>query len=265
LVLRREAAGIREYAHVGTGNYHPGTARLYTDLSLLTSDSKVTEGVSGVFNYLTSHSRTPRFSGLLVGPVNFLDETLRLIGQEEANAREGKPSGISAKMNALIDADVIEALYAASAAGVPIRLMVRGICALRPGAERLSENIQVRSVVGRFLEHSRIFRFENAGDPRFYIGSGDWMTRNLRERVEALVPIADPELRERLDDILRVYWEDNVKAQAMTPAGIYSRVRPKEREARFDAQEYLMQHPDGSPRQGEEEPAPAARMRILSA
>jgi polyphosphate kinase len=271
LVLRREAAGggqperIREYAHIGTGNYHPGTARLYTDLSLLTADPQVTEGVSGVFNYLTSHSRTPRFRRLLVGPVNFLDETLRLIRREEANAREGRPSGISAKMNALIDADVIEALYAASRAGVPIRLLVRGICALRPGAEGLSENIQVRSVVGRFLEHSRIFRFENAGEPLLFIGSGDWMTRNLRERVEVLVPIADPELRERLEGILRAYWEDNVKAHAMTAAGLYMRARPKEDEARFDVQEFLLEHPDGRPRPPEEASTPPSRMRILSA
>ena len=271
LVLRREASGagqndgIREYAHVGTGNYHPGTARLYTDLSLLTSDAQVTEGVAGVFNYLTSHSRVPRFGSLLVGPVNFLDETLRLIRQEESNAREGRPSGISAKMNALIDPDVIEALYAASQAGVPINLLVRGICAMRPGAEGLSENIRVRSVVGRFLEHSRVFRFENGGDPRFFIGSGDWMTRNLRERVEVLVPIADPELRGRLDGILGAYWEDNVKAHAMTAAGIYARVRPKEREPRFDVQEFLMEHPEGRSVAFEEESLPPSRMRILSA
>ncbi|HKP95981.1 MAG TPA: polyphosphate kinase 1 [Fibrobacteria bacterium] len=245
LVLRREGGSIREYAHVGTGNYHPGTARLYTDLSLLTSSRSVTEGISGVFNYLTSHARTPEFTDLLVGPVNFLDETLRLIRQEEKHAREGRPAGISAKMNALIDPDVIEALYQASSAGVRIRLMVRGICALRPGVEGLSENIQVRSLVGRFLEHSRIFRFENGGAPRIFMGSGDWMTRNLRERVEVLVPVSDPDLRERLEDILSVYWADNAKAHAMTQGGAYALIKPKAGEARFEAQAYLMEHPEG--------------------
>ena len=263
LVLRREAGGagqevrIREYAHVGTGNYHPGTAKLYTDLSLLTAAREITDGISDIFNYLTSHSRTPRFANLLVGPVNFLEETLRLIAQEEANAREGRPAGISAKMNALIDPEIIEALYRASQAGVPIRLMVRGICSLRPGVEGLSEHIQVRSVVGRFLEHSRIVRFENAGNALFYIGSGDWMTRNLRERVETLVPISDPDLRDRLEDILRLYWADNVKAHGMTSAGTYVRLRPKSPEARFEAQAFLMEHPEGRTGTRGQQPIPA--------
>ena len=245
LVLRREGGRIREYAHVGTGNYHPETAKLYTDLSLLTSDTDITEGVSGVFNYLTSHSKAPAFTNLLVGPVNFLSESLRLIRREARNALEGRPAGISAKMNALIDPDIIEALYQASQAGVPVRLMVRGICALRPGVEGMSANIQVHSIVGRFLEHSRIYRFENGGEPAFFIGSGDWMTRNLRERVEALVPIADPALRARLDEVLRLYWADNAKAHAMTPGGVYTRFKPKAGEERFEAQAFLMEHPDG--------------------
>jgi polyphosphate kinase len=253
LVLRREggSAGrggrIREYAHVGTGNYHPETARHYTDLSLLTSSRIVTEEVSGIFNYLTSHAKSPEFTNLLVGPVNFLDETLRMIRQEGKNAGEGRPAGITAKMNALIDRDIIEALYQASRAGARIRLIVRGICALRPGVKGMSENIQVRSVVGRFLDHSRIFRFENGGEPRLFMGSGDWMTRNLRERVEALVPVTDPDLCERLGEILRVYWADNVKAHAMTQSGGYLRVKPEPGEERFEAQAFLMEHPDGGP------------------
>jgi polyphosphate kinase len=255
LVLRREGGSIREYAHVGTGNYHPETARHYTDLSLLTSSKSVTDGVSGIFNYLTSHAKSPEFTNLLVGPVNFLDETLRMIRQEEKNAAEGRPAGITAKMNALIDREIIEALYQASRAGVRVRLIVRGICALRPGVEGMSENIQVRSIVGRFLEHSRIFRFENAGDPRLFMGSGDWMTRNLRERVETLVPVADPELRERLEEILRVYWADNAKAHAMTQSGAYVRVKPKSGEERFEAQAFLMEHPDGRMALRIEEPA----------
>jgi polyphosphate kinase len=269
LVLRREGGAgrdgqdgsevrIREYAHVGTGNYHPGTARLYTDLSLFTADRNLTEGISGVFNYLTSHSKTPAFPNLLVGPVNFLDETLRLIGREEANARAGRPCGISAKMNALIDPDIIEALYQASGAGVPIRLLVRGICSLRPGVEGLSETIQVRSVVARFLEHSRIFRFENQGQPAVFMGSGDWMTRNLRERVEVLIPVFDPELRGRLEEILEIYWADNAKAHFMTQSGGYMRLKPKAGEARFDAQAFLMEQPQGSPFPRGDDSQPAA-------
>ncbi len=253
LVLRREAGSagqgdrIRKYAHVGTGNYHPETAKQYTDLSLLTADRSLTDGVSGVFNYLTSHSRSPDFTELLVGPVNFLEATLRLIRAEEEQAKLGRPAGITAKMNALIDAEIIEALYRASQAGVKIRLIVRGICALRPGVAGLSENIQVRSVVGRFLEHSRIFRFENAGNPRLFIGSGDWMTRNLRERVEALVPILDPDLRSRLEDVLSIYWADNTKSHAMSPGGVYVKLRPGPGEARLEAQARLLENPDCRP------------------
>jgi polyphosphate kinase len=250
LVLRSEPGGVRAYAHVGTGNYHPGTARHYTDISLLTAEHGLTQGVAGVFNYLTSHSRTPEFTNLMVGPVNFLDETLRLIRGEEKAAAEGKPASITAKMNALIDRDVIEALYSASRAGVRIRLMVRGICALRPGVEGMSENIEVRSVLGRFLEHSRIYRFENRGQPLVFIGSGDWMTRNLRERVEVLVPIADPALRARLEGILNAYWADNCKAVVMQSGGGYAPVKPGPEAQRFEAQAYLMVNPDGLPQDG---------------
>jgi polyphosphate kinase len=253
LVLRRESGGdgrevrIREYAHVGTGNYHPGTARLYTDLSLLTSDPDLTSDISLVFNYLTSHSRAPEFARALVGPVNFLDETLRLIKAEERNARAGRPAAIDAKMNALIDRDVIEALYSASEAGVPIRLLVRGICALRPGVKGMSEKIEVRSVLGRFLEHSRIYRFANGGAPLHFIGSGDWMTRNLRERVEVMVPISDPDLKARLDGILKVYWDDTAKAQVMHAGGGSARIAVREGEPRFEAQAWLMEHPGEPP------------------
>lgn len=244
LLLRREGGSIREYAHVGTGNYHPGTARLYTDLSLLTADPALTTDVASVFNYLTSHSKAPVFAHALVGPVNFLAKTLALIQAEEKNARAGRPAAIDAKMNALIDREVIEALYSASRAGVRIRLLVRGICALRPGVEGMSENIEVRSVLGRFLEHSRIFRFANGGEPAHYIGSGDWMTRNLRERVEVLVPIAAPELKARLDGILRAYWADTAKANLMHPGGGFARLVPRNGEERFEAQAWLMEHPE---------------------
>jgi polyphosphate kinase len=226
LAIRKEENGFAQYAHVGTGNYNPVTARVYTDLSVLTSDPEITEGVSEVFNFLTSQSRSPEFKSLLVGPVNFLSETLRLIRAETESARAGKRAGITAKMNALFDKELIEALYEASRAGVSVRLIVRGICALRPGVKRLSENIQVKSVVGRFLEHSRIFHFENGGKPIVYVGSGDWMERNLRERVEVSMPVKDPGLVRQLEDILTVYWNDNVKSRSMRADGSYARPVP---------------------------------------
>ena len=171
--------------------------------------------------------------------MNFLSLTLKKIETEIENARAGKPSGIFAKMNALIDSDMIQALYKASNAGVPIRLIVRGICALRPGVPGLSENIEVRSIIGRFLEHSRIFRFENNRDPDFYIGSGDWMTRNLKERVEALVPIEDADLKAHLEEILRIYWADNTKSHSMLPTGEFIHRQPEAKVPAFDAQRHF--------------------------
>jgi polyphosphate kinase len=239
LIIRKEESGFRQYAHVGTGNYNPDTARRYTDLSLLTSDPQITDGVSEVFNHLTSQSRAPDFHSLLVGPVNMLKETLRLIHRERDHALAGRASGIVAKMNALYDREVIEALYEASQAGVPVRLIVRGICALRPGIKGLSENIQVRSVVGRYLEHSRIYHFENDGKPQVYIGSGDWMDRNLRERVEVSIPIKTPAFIRQLEDVLSAYWADNVKARIMKSDGTYVRAAATEGEEKVNAQEWL--------------------------
>jgi polyphosphate kinase len=240
LAIRKEGGGFVQYAHVGTGNYNPETARRYTDLSLLTSDPEITEGVSEIFNFLTSQSRNPDFKTLLVGPINYLSETLRLIRRERDNALAGKRSGITAKMNALFDKEAIEALYEASQAGVTVRLLVRGICALRPGVKGLSDNIQVKSVVGRFLEHSRIYHFENDGDPSVYIGSGDWMVRNLRERVEATIPIKDASFIKQLEEILAVYWADDVKARIMRADGGYVRSTPSAPETSVNAQEWLM-------------------------
>ncbi|MEO7426304.1 MAG: polyphosphate kinase 1, partial [Fibrobacteria bacterium] len=239
LVIRKEESGFARYAHVGTGNYNPETARRYTDISLLSSETAITEGVSEVFNFLTSQSRSPDFRTLLVGPVNFLGETLRRIGREAELARSGKRGAIVAKMNSLFDKEVIEALYAASRAGVRISLIVRGTCALRPGAAGLSENIQVKSVVGRYLEHSRIFYFENDGDPAVFIGSGDWMERNLRERVEVSIPIKDAGFVRLIEEILTVYWADNVKSRWMRADGSYVRVARKPGENAINAQEWL--------------------------
>ncbi|MDB5048507.1 MAG: Polyphosphate kinase [Fibrobacteres bacterium] len=239
LAIRKEDSGFAQYAHVGTGNYNPETARRYTDISFLTSDPEITEGVSEVFNFLTSQSRSPDFKTLMVGPVNFLGETLRRIRAETESALAGKRSGITAKMNSLLDKEVIEALYEASRAGVPVRLIVRGICALRPGAKQLSENIQVKSVVGRFLEHSRIFYFENDGNPSVFVGSGDWMDRNLRERVEVAIPIKDANFIRQIEDILTVYWADNAKSRLMRADGSYVRSAPPAGEAPVNAQEWL--------------------------
>jgi polyphosphate kinase len=240
LAIRKEDSGFASYAHIGTGNYNPDTARAYTDLSLLTRDPEITEGVSEVFNFLTSHSR-PVFQGLQVGPVNFLSETLRRIRAETEAARAGKPAAITAKMNSLLDREVIEALYEASRAGVAMRLIVRGPCALRPGVKGLSENIRVKSVVGRFLEHSRIFHFrhEAGSGPAVFLGSGDWMERNLRERVEVAVPVKDPALVRQLEDILALYWADTAKTRWMRADGSYARAAVPAGEPPFNAQAWL--------------------------
>jgi polyphosphate kinase len=240
LAIRKEGSGFVQYAHIGTGNYNPETARRYTDLSLLTSDPEITEGVSEIFNYLTAQSRSPDFKKLQVGSVNYLSETLRLIRRETKNALAGKPAGIMAKMNALFDKEVIEALYEASQAGVKIRLLIRGVCALRPGVKGLSENIQVKSIVGRFLEHSRIYHFENQGLPEVFIGSGDWMQRNLRERVEATIPIKDPNFIRQLEEILSLYWADNAKARVMDAEGNYTRATIQGQEILINAQEWFL-------------------------
>ncbi len=247
LVIRREEAGFRRYAHTGTGNYNPDTARLYTDLSLLTSDRALTEGISEVFNFLTANAKDPDFRGLMVSPVSFLADTLAAIRREEENARQGLPAGIFAKLNALMDTEVIEALYRASSAGVPVRLIVRGICALRPGAPGLSENIRVKSVVGRYLEHSRIFCFRNGGQEEVYVGSGDWMARNLRERVEVLAPVRDPQLRLRLLNLLSAYWCEDACTYWMGHDGGYAKVPLPEGRSPWNAQTWSMSEASGAP------------------
>ncbi len=238
LVVRQEADGLRRYAHIGTGNYHPSTARLYTDLGLFTAHPEITEEVAELFNLLTGVSKFPGMKHLLVAPFNLHQSILRLIRAETANAREGKPSGIFCKMNSLVESEVIEALYEASSAGVPIRLIVRGICCLRPGVPGLSDTIRVRSVVGRFLEHSRVLRFENAGVPLVYIGSADWMPRNFFRRVECCAPVLSVPLRERIGGILESYWRDDTKAREIGPDGKSSRRRP--RTAGWNAQEEFL-------------------------
>lgn len=204
LVVRREKSGIRQYVHIGTGNYNAATAALYTDVGLLTADRVLASDVHDLFNELSGSSQAPRtpFRAILVSPVYLLPKLLELIARETEHARAGRRSGIKAKLNGLADPDVVTALYQASNAGVEIEMVVRGICTLRPGVLGLSEHIRVVSVLGRFLEHARIIRFENGGEPEYYIGSADWRPRNLRRRVEVVAPVRDPDCRRSLDQIL---------------------------------------------------------------
>ena len=215
LLVRRDPDGVtRQYAHLGTGNYNATTARIYTDLSLLTADPEITSAVHEVFSFLTAYAEHPGYGPLLVAPLDLAEKSLGLIERESEHARQGRPARIIAKMNALLEVNVIQALYRASQAGVDIELLVRGMCALRPGIRGLSDRIRVRSIVGRFLEHSRIFYFENGGEPEVYIGSADWMNRNLHERVEVLFPLKNPLLRDRVvHEILAAYLADNVKVE----------------------------------------------------
>ncbi|HET6890786.1 MAG TPA: polyphosphate kinase 1 [Pyrinomonadaceae bacterium] len=222
LVVRREEDGLRTYTHIATGNYNPTTSKLYTDLGLLTSDSVIGDDASDFFNFLTGFSMQKEYSRLMVAPLNLRDRMMALIKRETEHALAGRPARLAAKVNRLTDLDIIEALYEASQAGVKIDLIVRGACMIRPGAPGLSQTIHVRSIVGRFLEHSRIFYFENGGDEDVYIGSADWMARNLDRRVEVVAPVLEPKLKKYLKDaVLSAYLRDNVKARVMNSDGTY--------------------------------------------
>jgi len=223
LIVRRERGGLRRYVHLATGNYNTGTARLYTDVGLLTARPSIGADASSLFNLLTGYSAPAKWNSLIVAPLGLHEATLGLIARETEHARQGRPSGIVAKMNALVDEDAIEALYRASQAGVPIKLIVRGICCLRPNVPGVSDNIEVRAIIDRYLEHGRIFHFVNAGKDEVYIASADWMPRNFHRRVEAMVPIDDLAIRARLIDILTIQWSDNVKAWILEPNGQYTR------------------------------------------
>jgi polyphosphate kinase len=250
LLVRRDPDGeIRRYAHLGTGNYNPVTARFYTDISLLTSDPAITAGVHNVFNYLTAHSESDDYAPLMVAPLTLAESFIRLIARETEHAKAGRPAHIIAKMNSLLELSVIDALYAASKAGAQVDLIVRGICAIRPGLKGVSENIRVRSVVGRFLEHSRIFYFANGGEEEFYCGSADWMPRNLFERCEVVFPVKDPQLCSRLrNEILAAYLADTVKTRMLMGDGKYVRARDTELGkslAAFSSQDFFMQVAEG--------------------
>ena len=223
LVVRREEEGIRRYVHLGTGNYNDSTAKLYTDCGLLTCDPLIGEDATAVFNMLSGYSEPLGWNKLSLAPLWLRGRFLRLIQRETRNAREGIPARIVAKMNSLCDREIIASLYEASNAGVKIQLIVRGICCLRAGIPGLSENITVCSIVGNFLEHSRIFYFENDGEPQIFMGSADWMPRNLDRRVEILFPVEDEKLKARICHILEVQLADNVKAQYLRPDGTYAK------------------------------------------
>ena len=253
MLVRRDEDGVtRRYCHLGTGNYNPVTARFYTDLSLLTCDPQITERVHMVFNYLTAHAEIDDYRPLLVAPLTMAESFLGLIRRETDHARAGRPAHIVAKMNALLEPSVIESLYQASQAGVEIDLIIRGLSILRPEVKGLSDHIRVRSIVGRFLEHSRIFHFANGGDDEIYLGSADWMPRNLFERCEVVFPVRDAAVKARIhDEILPAYLADTVKARIQQPDGTYIRASKLSKDApafsspAFSSQEFLMQLSEG--------------------
>lgn len=224
LVVRREEDGIRRYVHLGTGNYNDSTAKLYTDCGLLTCSPKIGEDATAVFNMLSGYSEPPTWNKLALAPLWLRSRVIKLIRRETAHANAGKPAYIMAKMNSLCDKEVIANLYEASCAGVKIDLVIRGICCLKAGVPGLSENISVHSIVGNFLEHARIMYVENEGTPEVYMGSADWMPRNLDKRVEIMFPVEDPELKEKVIHIMEVQLNDNVKAHILQPDGTYAKV-----------------------------------------
>jgi polyphosphate kinase len=241
LVIRNEGERLRQYVHIATGNYNPITSRFYTDFGLFTADETIGADATDLFNYLTGFSRQKQYDRIMVAPVNLRDGILSLIRRETAHAASGRPARIIAKFNRLADIEVIRALYEASQAGVSIDMIVRGVCMLRPGVQGLSENITVRSIVGRFLEHSRVFYFANGGDEEVYTGSADWMPRNFDRRVEVITPVQDKDIKKYLmDEVLSTYLRDNVKARRLMSDGNYERVQPPQGEEKINAQEYFI-------------------------
>jgi len=275
LLVRHDPDGVtRSYCHIGTGNYNATTARIYTDLSLFTANPEITRAVHDVFSFLTAYAENPSYEPLLVAPLDLAEKCIALIDREAEHARQGGEGRIIAKMNALLDKNVVQALYRASQAGVQVDLIVRGICALRPGVRGVSENIRVRSIVGRFLEHSRIYYFGNRGEEEIYVGSADWMPRNLYERVEVLVPLRDELLRHRVrHEILAAYLTDNRKARILLPDTTYIRAwqplhgkrnrRPPTGDAAFCSQNFLIRVAEGKTPSVVPAPVPAHKRKVV--
>lgn len=252
LVVRREEDGIRRYVHLGTGNYNDSTAKLYTDCGILTCSEPIGEDATAVFNMLSGYSEPKHWNRLVIAPIWMRDGFMRLIQRETAHARNGEPARIIAKMNSLCDKEIIAALYEASAAGVEIDLIIRGICCLKVGIPKISENIRVRSIVGTFLEHARIFYFRNGGDEEFFMASADWMPRNLDKRVEILFPVEDGHIKEQVRHILQVQLDDTVKAHILQPDGNYEKV-DKRGKVLLCAQDYFCEEAVAA---GKKEPDP---------
>ena len=248
LIVRNDPDGkIRRYAHLGTGNYNPSTARFYTDFSLFTSDEEITSAIHDVFNFLTANTEQPHYKPLIIAPRDMAKSVISMIDREARHARRGRPARMIIKMNAVVDPPVIQALYRASQAGVEIDLIVRGQCALVPGVRGLSSKIRVRSIVGRFLEHSRIYFFENGGKPELFLGSADWMPRNLYDRVEAMFPVKDPQIAQRIcNEVLASYLADTRKARILNSDGTYSRPPAVRNGHGFSVQEHLMHVASGT-------------------
>jgi polyphosphate kinase len=241
LVVRQEKDKVRRYVHIGTGNYNPKTARTYTDIGLLSCREELGADLSELFNSLTGYSRQRAYRKLLVAPVSLRNRMMELIQREIEHCRNGKEGRIIAQMNSLVDPAMIAKLYEASSTGVKIILIVRGICCLRPGIKGVSDNIHVRSVIGRYLEHSRIFYFYNQGDEEVFIGSADWMTRNLDRRIEAVTPVDDPDIKESLKHLLQIMLEDNRQSWELHPDGSYVQRQPQEGESTLSAHNVLME------------------------
>jgi polyphosphate kinase len=241
LVARRETGKLRYYVHLGTGNYHPRTSKLYTDYGLLTSDKDIGEDVYRIFLQLSSMGKASRMEALLYAPFTLHKGMVKRIRTEKEHAEQGRPGRIIAKMNALYDEELVNELYAASQAGVQIDLIVRGVCQLRPGVAGLSENIRVRSIIGRFLEHHRVFYFENNGTPELFCSSADWMLRNMFHRVETCFPIKHKKIRDRIVEDLHLYLADNTHAWILKEDGTYAPSEIQEKDEPIDAQAILLE------------------------
>ncbi len=240
MIIRKEGDDLKTYIHLSTGNYNQVTAKLYTDIGFFTSNESFAEDATYLFNYLTAYSFHQNWKEFFVAPINLREKIINLIHREIEHSTKENPGLIIAKMNSLAHREIIPALYKASCAGVKIKLLVRGICCLKPGIEGISDNIEVRSIIGRFLEHSRIFYFKNNGNEEVYLSSADWMSRNLHKRVELMFQVKAKKLKQKLIDILDIYWKDNQNSWVLNYDGNYYKRQPSENEEVLSAQEYFL-------------------------